>query len=499
MSEKNCLRIRLLLNASAPRRWHIELADRLRRQGHSVDIAAEPGPTAPPGLQLLMQLEQTVYGLPPQHATATAPAPPLQVCFHASPELIIDLTSAQPEEGASRRLKPFYDSQASEAAAVEALLGRRAPRIDLRLYEPGQGSPRLIATADPALENRDLFTPGFDAVVACVASLITGAVKKLATQGEIVTIEPTAASNAPPASAGMFALTTLAHKVANRLTRLAVHREHFRVGWRRLKGGDAIADTLAWPAGSYQYLPDDAKRYFADPFIFTHEGRSFIFCEEYPYAAGKGVLTAFELLANGEVGPPRPVMEQAWHLSYPQVFARDGEIWMIPETCAARRIELYRATGFPDSWVREAVLIDDIRAADATLIEHEGRFWLFATVAEDSLSDWDALCLFYADALHGPWTAHPANPVLIDASAARPAGAMFTRNGELWRPAQDCSRGYGGGLALCSVDRLDEEDFRQTVHARLTPPLTWRAHGAHTLNRAGNIEVIDVVGSRWRR
>ena len=107
MSEKNCLRIRLLLNASAPRRWHIELADRLRRQGHSVDIAAEPGPTAPPGLQLLMQLEQTVYGLPPQHATATAPAPPLQVCFHASPELIIDLTSAQPEEGASRRLKPL--------------------------------------------------------------------------------------------------------------------------------------------------------------------------------------------------------------------------------------------------------------------------------------------------------------------------------------------------------------------------------------------------------
>ncbi len=497
MGESRCLHIQLLICAGAHRNWHAALANRLRRQGHAVAFACTSGAPTAPGLQLLMRLEQTIYGLPTEHPTALAPIPP-QDQARETPDLTIDLTGGQARPVSIPTLKPFYDSRGAEGFAVDALLERRAPQVELLLTNPG-AAPQCVARATPALEKPDLFTAGFDAVAACVVSLLEAAVRKFLTRQLISLDERAKISNARRVSPPEFALTSLTHKIANRLTRLAVHREHFRVGWRRLAGGDAMPDTLSWPAQDYTYLPDDGRRYFADPFIFAHEGRNFIFCEEYPYATGKGVLTAFELLADGKVSGPLPVMEQAWHLSYPQVFARDGEIWMIPETCAANRIELHRATRFPNGWTREAVLIDDLRASDATLVEHGGRLWLFATVAAEGLSSWDALHLYYADSLLGPWTAHPSNPVLIDASAARPAGAMFMRNGALWRPAQDCLRGYGGGLALCSVDRLDVQEFRQTVHARLKPPPALRAHGAHTLNCAAGVEVIDVVGARWRR
>ncbi len=444
-----------------------------------------------------MELERRLYRLPASasHYCSKATAP--RNCLARSPDLIIDLTGTNPGPVSAPTLKPLFDLRARDAAAADALLARRAPQIDLMLIEPGD-APRCIASATPALENRKLFTPGVRAVTASLASLLENAVDRIASGRPLAFADPTAPQGAPPGSPAMFALSALGAKIANRLTRFAVHREHFRVGWRRTNAGETMTDTLSWPEQSYNYLPDDGKRYFADPFVFSHQGSAFLFCEEFPYAAGKGVLTAFELLEDGTAGPPLPVMEQPWHLSYPQVFARDGEIWMIPETCAANRIELYRATRFPDRWTREAILVEDTPASDATLIEHGGRLWLFATVARDGLSSWDALCLYHADRLTGPWTAHIANPVLIDASCARPAGAMFTRNGALWRPAQDCSEGYGGGIALCAVERLDEHEFRQSVRARVKPPRTLGAHGAHTLNVAGGIETIDIVGARAR-
>ena len=94
-----------------------------------------------------------------------------------------------------------------------------------------------------------------------------------------------------------------------------------------------------------------------------------------------------------------------------------------------------------------------------TLLQYENRWWIFAAISDWQSSQWDALGLFYADDLFGDWSAHQANPVLLDAKAARPAGAMYRQGGELWRPAQDCSKGYGAGLSLCRVDRLGSRTF----------------------------------------
>jgi hypothetical protein len=61
--------------------------------------------------------------------------------------------------------------------------------------------------------------------------------------------------------------------------------------------------------------------------------------------------------------------------------------------------------------------------------------------------------------------------VLLDAAAARPAGRMYRRGGILHRPAQDCSTGYGGALALCTVNRLDLDGYEQETRAVVRPGL----------------------------
>lgn len=88
--------------------------------------------------------------------------------------------------------------------------------------------------------------------------------------------------------------------------------------------------------------------------------------------------------------------------------------------------------------------------------------------------------------------------MLVDAGAARPAGMMFLQAGALVRPAQDCRTGYGAGLAFCAVERLDTEGYAQRVVRRFAPLPAWRAHGLHTYNTAGGLEVVDCAGTRLR-
>ncbi len=99
---------------------------------------------------------------------------------------------------------------------------------------------------------------------------------------------------------------------------------------------------------------------------------------------------------------------------------------------------------------------------------------MFATVSELGASTWDALHIWHAPALLGPWTQVSLDPVLIDAQCARPAGPMFERADGLLRPAQNCSESYGDKLALCRVTRLDKtEGFEQQVVNTLEPGAGW--------------------------
>jgi hypothetical protein len=245
----------------------------------------------------------------------------------------------------------------------------------------------------------------------------------------------------------------------------------------------------------WNVLGDPGLRFFADPFPISRNGRSFLFFEDLDHRVGKGTIAGLEFGPHGPIGEVFPVIEEPWHLSYPFLIEAEGELWMIPEASKSGRVTLYRCVEFPRRWERAAALIEGVEAADATVVQHDGLYYMMSAVREDIGGYSDTLAIHYAEHLGGPWREHAARPVLVDAGAARPAGAMVRdRTGALWRPVQDCTHGYGRALRLARIDRLDPEGFAQTFTARIGSGPLWPGGRLHTLNRAGALEVIDGVG-----
>ena len=238
---------------------------------------------------------------------------------------------------------------------------------------------------------------------------------------------------------------------------------------------------------------------YADPFLFEHDGRHHLFCEEIPHDGPRGVISHTELRLDGApADPPKRVLQAPYHLSYPFVFAHQDDVFMIPETSAARRVELYRAVAFPHEWEREAVLIEDIDAADATILLHDGRLWLFAAVAAANASSLDELHIFWAETIRGPWHPHPCNPVVSDVRCARPAGPIQCWDERLVRPGQDGSRRYGWAISFRQIDALSLTDYAEHEVGRIEPGDVLGARATHAYAADSRFEAIDLRRRRLR-
>ena len=289
-----------------------------------------------------------------------------------------------------------------------------------------------------------------------------------------------------------FLVKTAAGIARRRLWRIALREEWF-VAYRRVSG-----ERPGIKAGPpFVRLAHPPRRSFADPFVIAEGNRSFIFFEDYDAATGRGSISYVALNGDGPPSEPVRALERGYHLSYPFLFEHEGERYMIPETSAVRRIELYRATRFPDEWELDQVLIDDIEAVDATLFHRDGRFWLFANVSETGGPTVDELFLFHSESLRGPWEPHPCNPIVSDVRRARPAGQLFEWDGKLIRPSQDCSARYGSAIVFNQVTDMSPSEYTEVPLGRVDA--AWRKGnlGSHTYNFDGRVEVVDgLAGSR---
>jgi hypothetical protein len=400
---------------------------------------------------------------------------------HSSNGKVLDLSIAG--VGGPNALRVRYDGLADESALFGALLSGRTPVVEITNPE----ATHCFASAVPSIETAESLAEAYESVVARVNTLV------LSMLNQVLLRNAPAVAHAAPVGVGAavrYLSRDLAFSALKRLYRICTWAPHWRVGWRHVNGS-GVFDRGDIGGTPWRNVPDPGIRFLADPFPVVWKGETWVFVEDFEHRTQKGIISAIPFGADGPMGSPQPVLETPWHLSYPFIIADGGEIWMIPESSAGRTVRLYRADPFPGRWVEEAVLLDDIEAADATIVRHGGRYWMFAVTRDGAGAPSDTLSLFMADRLIGPWRPHPANPVLIDASAARPAGNMVYRDGRLWRPVQDCRVGYGRALGLAEVTRLDEERFSQTVHTVLRPGTNWPGRRIHTLNRAGSLECID--------
>lgn len=451
----------------------------------------------PPGLELLLDLERLTLrrlrpcGSDPVATSAfdefTAP--------QGTPDMVVDFTDADPAglppKAVSKPkcwLRPLFDGRAGENAALDAILQGRMPLIEIRDELSNAVIDRGVASSEDAVG----LGGAFEAVMARILTLVNAT---LHGAQRLAPPQMSAAADSPPRSPAGFVGRGLALGVAQALYRLCCYPAHWHVGWR-YTDDDGIWARGDLSGASFSKMPDPGHRFFADPFAATWQGKTFVFVEDLDHRVGKGVISAQQFGDAGPSGPMTPVLEEPWHLSYPFLIEHAGALWMIPESTANRDVAIYRSVRFPDQWERHATLLSGLEAADVTIIRHGGRFYLFAATRDGWGGYSDTLSIFHADDLFGPWRPHAANPILVDRTAARPAGAFAHKGGVLWRPVQDCTDGYGSALGLAEIIELSPTAFRQTVRHVIRPGPRWPGRKLHTLNRCGRLEVID--GSVYR-
>jgi hypothetical protein len=245
----------------------------------------------------------------------------------------------------------------------------------------------------------------------------------------------------------------------------------------------------------FNYLIPPKEKFWADPFPVKHEGKYFVFFEEFIYNDDKAHISVIELSKSG-ASASTPVLKRDYHLSYPFIFQWNDRYFMIPETAGNRTVEVYSCEGFPHEWKMETVLFEGVAARDATLFEIEGLWWMFVAMADTGFSD--ELHIFYSESPFGPWKPHKQNPVKLDVRNSRPAGRLFHWKGKLYRPAQDSSRRYGYGMRINKVVRLTPSEFLEEEVSQVLPQWRKDLRGTHTLNICEDLTVIDCLIHRRR-
>lgn len=261
--------------------------------------------------------------------------------------------------------------------------------------------------------------------------------------------------------------------------------------WTLFIGSGDITDFD--PARTVEIAPS-AGEIRADPFLFAHDDHLYLFYEAYK-AGDRKAHIAVGRLDGDRLVPLGKALEKEHHLSYPFVFSDDGQIYMIPETNQARRVEVWRCVEFPLRWELHATALEGHSPADSALVQHAGAWWLFTNLSdfhayEDHCSE---LHVFKVD---GPSLKsvepHRLNPVVIDGTVARNAGRLFSKNGRLYRPSQRNEHGiYGYGLNVMEVEQLDLDRYSERCARVIHPDFKPGLMGCHHFDAAGGRFVID--------
>ena len=516
--EPRRLRVGLFADSRLQPQWVLDAFDRVARSGFAeiaLIVAGEAAPREPALWRLYSGLDRWAFsrgGDPCARADIVAAVPHRK--FSAEPRFDFDLDVAfalggfdeHALDGVARygvwrfhfdggeALAGFREVAAGEPLTGSGLRVRLSPGAPPRLaYQSWSRTYPLSAARNRA----QLFSK--------TAEFAWRALRELHRSGQGWLEQCRLAREAPrPGPIGnaevLARLPAIGARIARRGLEKASTVEQWFLAYRmrapRFGDGRAVPPDLR---GFVRLMPPK-DRYWADPFALEKNGRYFVFFEELPFASRRAHISMLEIdAATGKASPAVRVLERDYHLSYPFLVEHDGQLYMIPETAQNGTVEAYRCIDFPLRWKLERVLMQGVRLVDATFHRAADRWWMFANAAAPGSRVFDdELHLFHSERLLGDWQPHPRNPVKSDARCARPAGQLYWKNGALYRPAQICAPLYGAGLSLNRVLRLTPREYVERQVERILPSRSDGILGVHTVNRAGDLTVVDAFTRRPR-
>lgn len=247
----------------------------------------------------------------------------------------------------------------------------------------------------------------------------------------------------------------------------------------------------------FHVMPNTYRYWTADPFLFRHGEKYYVFFEVFDRLKRKGLLGYREILSEKKFGEIHVIYEADYHLSYPFIFEKDGDIYIMPESNKGNELFLLKCISFPDRWEKTRVLAD-IKVADTTLFTFDGVDYYLTEKVDDS-NCFDRLDLYFEQ--DGDLTECAANPVKSDAATARCAGKVFRLDNEWIRPSQDCGKAYGEKINFNRIISISKEGYSEELittvsHRDISLDVKHQYAGIHTFNKLEQLEIVDLKSKR---
>ena len=199
------------------------------------------------------------------------------------------------------------------------------------------------------------------------------------------------------------------------------------------------------------------NEFWADPFLFLYEKEMYVFFEKFPFAINRGIISCGRVHGDNLV-EVEDVFNLPYHLSYPFIFEEEGEIFMMPETNANNRLEIYKCIQFPGKWELYRTAFEGEKVADSFFYtDNLEQKWLFLNKSSGPGTSMDnELYIYRVDSIKlNKIEEHKQNPIHIDSRVARNGGSIFSFKDEIYRPSQRNVDGvYGKALNINRIEKL---------------------------------------------
>jgi hypothetical protein len=226
--------------------------------------------------------------------------------------------------------------------------------------------------------------------------------------------------------------------------------------------------------------------YLADPFWMPGLEDDTFLCEKFFLDHQVGIIASVTLERNTDL-EIQEVITAHTHFSFPFVFQEGRKKYVLPENSENGKLMLFEL----DDQKKNTVLLNE-PVVDPVLFKKDNTWFLFCSILDDTENE--QTHLYFAESLTGPWTRHPQSPICKTKTGARMAGSLFRINSRLYRPGQDCSTEYGGGICLFQVVELSTTRYIEKLVKKITPP--GDSIGIHTINRFGKKTIVDLKSKR---
>jgi hypothetical protein len=236
------------------------------------------------------------------------------------------------------------------------------------------------------------------------------------------------------------------------------------------------------PVLTHREVSDVPAVFVADPFMLPVDRTWYMFFEVMNPQTDRGEIGLATSTDGRRWQYQGIVLREPFHLSYPYVFAWQGDYYMIPESYQAGAVRLYKAQHFPYGWTCVATLLHGPYCVDASLFRFGNHWWLFTDTSPDAAHN--TLRLYGAESLTGPWREHPESPIIEqNPHIARPAGRVVVDQHRILRYTQDCYPTYGTLVRAFDVTTLTTSEYHEREYTG-NPVLAgsstgWNASGMH--------------------